>query len=366
MNELRDLKNEAEAIDYCFDRVNVVAWRLRVESALDQAFGKNSSYARELRAVKWFRRSERSASIGQLGEEYALARAQTRVIMEAAVSTAPPPQIVSSKTLYLVEIRARKTYVCAACGDLIRTGEAYFRHDPHPYARQYRGEMRTQWCRRCIESSPAQRHWPTDYLSVPALRVLRPGYESRSGSSEILEPVRVETVGVGAAVTGLLRRDLSAIYQLSPEQFEEFICDRLAAMGYEPRRVGRANSADGGIDILFWSKQSQALPILGAAQVKHHRSRSVTDGPAAIRDFAGALAGHPFNAAIFVTNTRFTPSAEWFARERASVIRLRDFEDIRRWLGDRFGSLEEWREMPEQIELAPGCVVRITRRDTAG
>jgi hypothetical protein len=41
------------------------------------------------------------------------------------------------------------------------------------------------------------------------------------------------------------------------------------------------------------------------------------------------------------------------------LVRLRGFEDIQRWLVDNFAADEEWREMPETIELAPGVIVKV-------
>jgi hypothetical protein len=42
-------------------------------------------------------------------------------------------------------------------------------------------------------------------------------------------------------------------------------------------------------------------------------------------------------------------------------VRLRDITDLSRWISGRFLDREEWREMPEQIELGPGIVVPIPR-----
>ena len=78
-----------------------------------------------------------------------------------------------------------------------------------------------------------------------------------------------------------------------------------------------------------------------------------------MRDFAGAIAGHPFSSGLLVTNTGFTPDAEWFAREKARLVRLRGFNDIIRWLRNDISSEEEWREIPEEIELCPGVVIKI-------
>lgn len=76
-------------------------------------------------------------------------------------------------------------------------------------------------------------------------------------------------------------------------------------------------------------------------------------------DFAGVIAGHPFNVGLLLTNTSFSPDAEWFAREHAKLVRLRDFTDMRRWLLDDFDNEADWREIPTQIELCPGIVIPI-------
>jgi hypothetical protein len=130
-------------------------------------------------------------------------------------------------------------------------------------------------------------------------------------------------------------------------------------MGFEPLRVGPTNRKDGGIDVVFWPRLSGAFPFLGAAQVKHHHDMSIKEGPATVRDFAGVIAGHEFNAGIIVTNTSFSPDAQWFARERAKLLRLRDFTDIRRWMFNNFSDEAEWREIPKSIELSPGIIVKI-------
>jgi hypothetical protein len=62
---------------------------------------------------------------------------------------------------------------------------------------------------------------------------------------------------------------------------------------------------------------------------------------------------------MLVTNTTFTADAEWFAREQAQLIRLRDFDDIGRWLQDSFSEQAEWREIPREIALGPGLVIPV-------
>jgi len=47
--------------------------------------------------------------------------------------------------------------------------------------------------------------------------------------------------------------------------------------------------------------------------------------------------------------------------EKAKLLRLRGFDDIRRWLAGNFTDDAEWREMPDSIEVARGVIVPIQR-----
>jgi hypothetical protein len=220
----------------------------------------------------------------------------------------------------------------------------------------YRGEKTTHWCRRCILAAVATpKERVTNRFRVAALEVLSQG----DGESRLLrlEPLRVEMFSVGELLTETLKIEPYLIFRLTAEQFEEFICDRLAAMGLEAQRVGRTNQKDGGIDVLFWPRERSSFPFLGAAQIKHHRDPSQKEGPSTVRDFQGAISGRPINAGLIITNTQFSPDAKWFAREHAKLIRLRGFSDIRRWLINAFQDNAEWREIPKSINLCPGITV---------
>ncbi len=258
------------------------------------------------------------------------------------------------ETLYLIESRAKTNYVCPACGKTIVAGELHFRHTPHPAAWIHRGQRGSHWCCDCISAStPDPKEKVTRRIRVPALRV----HESLSLQS--LQPLRVELIGIGKLLSEKLAVDPGLVHSLTPGQFEDFICDRLFAMGLEPQRVGKTYRKDGGIDVLFWPRQIGAFPFLGAAQIKHHRDLKRKEGPATVREFYGTIGAHSINAGLIVTNTSFTSDAEWFAREHAKLIRLRDFSDIRRWLLNKFDDSAEWRELPGSIELCPGVIVKI-------
>lgn len=64
---------------------------------------------------------------------------------------------------------------------------------------------------------------------------------------------------------------------------------------------------------------------------------------------------------MVVTNTSFTPDAKWFASNNNTLLRLRDLKDLQRWLREDFVNEHEWREIPDQIELAPGIIVPVAK-----
>jgi hypothetical protein len=259
-----------------------------------------------------------------------------------------------AKTLYLIESRAARDYVCQACEATIAKGSTYYRHKPHPYAYTQRGERASQWCVSCIAKTPYLRD------QVGRLWIRPPSLvraSTRTGDVQ-LELVHTHAIGIGRLLSERLVDSPHLVHQLTAPQFQEFICDRLYAMGLEPKQVGNTYAKDGGIDVVFWPRNG-VFPFLGAAQLKHHQDPSRKEGSPSVRDFAGSIAGHPFAAALLVTNTSFTPDARWFARERANLIRLRDFEDIRRWLHGDFTDPLEWREIPSSIDLCPGVTVKI-------
>jgi hypothetical protein len=64
-----------------------------------------------------------------------------------------------------------------------------------------------------------------------------------------------------------------------------------------------------------------------------------------------------------VTNTTFSHDARWLADQvtNKSFLRLRDFEDLKRWFRGQFDSEFDWRELPDVIELAPGIRVEVPK-----
>jgi hypothetical protein len=93
-------------------------------------------------------------------------------------------------------------------------------------------------------------------------------------------------------------------------------------------------------------------------QVKHRRDPSSKVGPEPLRELMGVMATHRFfSAGMIVTNTSFTPDAKHFASRSQSLLRLRDFNDLMRWVADNFLDEAEWRELPTRVQLCEGIWV---------
>ena len=71
----------------------------------------------------------------------------------------------------------------------------------------------------------------------------------------------------------------------------------------------------------------------------------------------------PFRVGLLVTNTTFSKDARWLADQvhNKAFIRLRGFEDLKRWLSGQFDSEFDWREIPDVITLAPGITITVPK-----
>jgi transcriptional regulator with XRE-family HTH domain len=158
-----------------------------------------------------------------------------------------------------------------------------------------------------------------------------------------------------------LQEDPTRLRSLTPDQFERLVAERLDRMGYNVTLTGPTNRKDGGIDLIAVPKLASLGSYVIAGQVKHHRGDQTTSVDAVDRLLAWK--DSVFRAGLLVTNTSFTKDAVWKAHNdgNAHFLRLRDFTDLKRWLQDQYGSEEDWREIPDRIELAPGIVIEIPR-----
>ena len=273
----------------------------------------------------------------------------------------------SNRKLYLRESRARWSYMCAICSSRIPRGTIYYRDEPFPMAR-IKGEAEVRYlCFSCVTGNSIEE-------AIARMRS-HPIIESISdehqlilpfGEEAIIHRTRVQLINVTSLLIERILDDYNEIYNIGAENFEYVIQDRLFAMGMESERIGHTFRKDGGIDLIFWPRPPYAIPFLGAAQLKHHSSPNINTGPGVVREMIGVLHTKPINFGIIVTNTSFTPDAEWAASEVRSLIRLRDMRDLKRWVASNFTDDAEWREMPSELVLCPGVKIDLTRNLFSG
>lgn len=178
----------------------------------------------------------------------------------------------------------------------------------------------------------------------------------------VLHVPRAEVHEFSENLLGELRAEPAAIFGLTEDQFELLVCDRLRAMGMGVERVGSIYSSDGGIDVVAWPEKSATFPFLLAVQAKFHRRRNRKTGPNPVLELQSVVRNLPFQAGLLVTNTSFTPNAKWVASNSPHLVRLRDHEDLRRWILGNFLDETEWREIPEFLEYAPGKKLWLPRK----
>ena len=157
-----------------------------------------------------------------------------------------------------------------------------------------------------------------------------------------------------------LRIDPNRMRELSPEQFELLIADRLEKMGFVPTRTGHVNRPDGGIDIIAVPRERHMFGCVIAVQCEHHWGQQKTGRPKL--DSLLRWRGREFQVGVLVTNTTFTREARRDANLSAyrSFVRLRDFEDVSRWIQDNYNAALEWREIPDEIQLTGDLILRLS------
>ncbi len=253
---------------------------------------------------------------------------------------------------------AKYTYECAWCSGIIYKRTGYYRLEPDPWARHFGGEQVQHICRACIETEvPEERTQGHSGPEQPlALDI---------GAELTIVPTKVQVVDITNLPIWRPRRGFHgpgpAMHESlaeTPELLESRLCSILDAMGYGSHRVGEINRKDGGVDIIAWPKDS-AIPHLVAVQVKHHRSPSTKTGPGPVRELLGVVQSRQFNVGLLVTNTTFTPDAIWLAEQHKVLIRLKDINDLKRWIAGNFLDEERFREFPTEITLCPGVTIPI-------
>jgi len=139
--------------------------------------------------------------------------------------------------------------------------------------------------------------------------------------------------------------------------FEDFVAERLDDMGMDVHKIGSTYTSDGGVDLIA-SPRGSVFPFLLAVQIKHHHRPNIKTGPAPIKDLQTVLANLPFHAGMIVTNTEFTPDAEWWASKAPGKIQLHDISSLRNWITSRYDATR-LQNIPAKIQLTPRLSVDV-------
>jgi hypothetical protein len=181
---------------------------------------------------------------------------------------------------------------------------------------------------------------------------------------ETAPPIVRVVPNITAQLLQFLREDPKRMRGLSADVFEDLVGDRLEKMGYDVTLSKPTNRKDGGVDLIAVPKAAGAGTFLLAGQVKHHSG----DQKVGVEDIDRlvALKNGNFRLGLLATNTEFTADALWKAvkDDNKFFARLRDFNDLKRWLENNFDDISEFRELPDRIEVAPGIWIHVPRSTT--
>ena len=135
----------------------------------------------------------------------------------------------------------------------------------------------------------------------------------------------------GAITATLSAELLDRVRKASPAFFERLIVEVLIAMGYggSSEEAGRAlgQSGDDGVDGVI-DQDPLGVDQIYVQAKRYGEGNNI--GPAAIRDFFGALSLKKAHKGIFVTTSAFSPSAVQTARDLGSRIVLIDGSQLTR------------------------------------
>ncbi len=175
------------------------------------------------------------------------------------------------------------------------------------------------------------------------------------------ERSHVQVVDISAELLRTLQHSPEEMARLSSQQFEHFVAGRLDRMGYDVRLTGPTSLRDGGVDLVAVPKVRTLGTFVLAGQVKHHSTGRKTGRSAADRLLSWK--DGPFKFGLLVTNTSFSKDALWAAAQpkNKDFLLLRNFFDLKRWLEENFWSEDEWRELPDEINLAPGLTIKVPK-----
>ncbi|MBS0195455.1 MAG: restriction endonuclease [Planctomycetes bacterium] len=189
-------------------------------------------------------------------------------------------------------------------------------------------------------------------------KVIAAQADERGTSKDAKSGAEVRVYTLSRDLLRAIELDPSKLHFITPAQFEEWIADRLFKMGYDVYLTGKVHTPDGGVDLIA-RPRNLALSGLLAVQVKHRRGGADSVGPDVVERLA-SFQNSTFSMGLVATNARFTNQAKWVAATRTKLfMRLREYSHLASWAKLNFSDELALPDLPTEVELRPGFVVRL-------
>lgn len=153
----------------------------------------------------------------------------------------------------------------------------------------------------------------------------KPYHPSLSPPPKLITDIRE----VNDELLTLLKADPELLRKLPPRKFEEIVAELLSRLDYKVELTPATR--DGGFDI-YAAKSDTLGTFLFLVECKQYTPPSKV-GVQVVRSLYGTVQQTKATAGILVTTSFFTKVAKDFQREIKYQIQLRDFFEIKKWLG---------------------------------
>ncbi len=170
-------------------------------------------------------------------------------------------------------------------------------------------------------------------IGEKAVVSFREGLAVMVPQSELLTPERrivsLQLEQVSDWLLSELAESPSDVYGLPPRRFEELVARLLEDRGY--RATLTPEQKDGGFD-LFAELDTPTGTMLTLVECKRYKKERPVD-VTVVRNLLGVVTLEGASNGMVVTSSRFTGPAHELQQAAKYRISLRDFEDLRAWLG---------------------------------
>ncbi len=149
-----------------------------------------------------------------------------------------------------------------------------------------------------------------------------------SDSSEFIEVVS-KVKFVNSRLLETVRHNPSLLYSIGSRDFELLVAELLSEQGFSVNVTRR--SRDGGVDM--WIAEDRSIGSFKYLVECKKYSPENKVGVKIVREVLGTLQASRATAGLIVTTSYFTRDAKEFAEQVRYQMSLRDYVDIRKWLG---------------------------------